>query len=243
MNIIAENKQVDRAVLLAAGRGTRLQPYTDTIPKPLLIHRGKPTLDYILDSLDQAGVSQIVLVTHHLSEQIEQYAQRRSASHQQSVRCVRQPQLCGTAHALQTVIEQAPDIVECPFILSATDYLVPRSFYPELLSFHTGHRAQLSVSLKQLAPEELAKRSSIRFYNNGNIAEIVEKPEPGSAPSSTGANLTFVLPAEITPYVEDVPISKRGEQEVQYAINRWIADGGQAAGLVQEEPPEWQAPS
>ena len=39
---------VKRAVLLAAGRGTRLRPHTDTTPKPLLVHKGKPTLDYLL---------------------------------------------------------------------------------------------------------------------------------------------------------------------------------------------------
>ncbi len=241
-NIIAK-QGVDRAVLLAAGRGSRLQPYTDTIPKPLLVHRGKPTLDYMLDSLQLAGVNDIVLVTHHLSEQIEQYAQVRAASHQQRIRCVYQAQLCGTAHALQTVIDQTPDIVEAPFILSATDYLIPRRFFSELLNFHAEQSSALTVSLKHLDVDEMAGRSSIRFRDDDSIAEIVEKPKAGTAPSSIGANLTFVLPSQITPYLQDVPISKRGEQEVQHAINQWLSDGGQARGLVQAVPPEWRAPA
>ena len=236
-------KNVDRAVLLAAGRGTRLQPYTDSIPKPLLVHRGKPTLDYLLDSLQRAGVNDIVLVTHYLSEQIEHYAQVRASSHGQRVRCVFQPQLCGTAHSLQTVIEKTPDIVESPFILSASDYLVPRGFFSDLLSFHAEHSAALTVSLKHLDADEMAGRSSVRFGGDWSIAEIVEKPEVGTAPSNTGANLTFVLPPDIAPYLLDVPVSERGEKEVQQAINQWISDGGQARGLVQAVPPEWQAPA
>lgn len=234
---------VRRAVLLAAGRGSRLRPHTDTTPKPLLVHRGKPTLDYLLDSLQAAGVNDIVLVTHHLHEQVESYAELRTVTHDQRVRCVHQAHLFGTAHALQAVIEATPDIVAAPFVLSATDYIVPRDFFTELLSFHHAHDGEASVSLKQLQAEEMAKRSSVRFNENQSLAEIVEKPEPGTAPSSIGANLTFVLPSDIVPYVQDVPVSARGEQEVQYAINQWLANGGAAFGLVQAIPPEWQPPA
>ena len=71
---------VDTAVLLAAGRGSRLSPWTDRVPKPLLVHRGRPTLDLVLDSLALAGVSRVVLVTHHLAEQFEPYATQRTAA-------------------------------------------------------------------------------------------------------------------------------------------------------------------
>ncbi len=70
----------------------------------------------------------------------------------------------------------------------------------------------------------------------------MEKPVAGTAPSSIGANLTFILPPEIVPYVQGVPISARGEQEVQHAINAWINDGGLAFGKVQPVPSEWQPP-
>lgn len=232
---------MQRAVLLAAGRGSRLRPHTDVTPKPLLVHRGKPTLDYLLDSLQSAGINDIVLVTHYLHEQVERYAELRSAGHGQRVRCVLQPHLFGTAHALQTVIDAIPDIVAESFVLSATDYLVPRRFFGDLLEFHGLHDGALSVSLKELDPSELAKRSSVRFNDDQSLAEIVEKPEPGTAPSAMGANLTFILPPDVVPHVQNVPMSPRGEQEVQHAINDWINAGGSAYGLVQAVPSEWQA--
>lgn len=236
-------KVVKRAVLLAAGRGTRLRPHTDTTPKPLLVHRGKPTLDYLLESLLQAGVNDVVLVTHHLSEQVQIYADTWMASHRQQLRCVHQSHLFGTAHALQTVIDQTPDIVQESFIISATDYLLPRDFFGNLIDYHVSHDAQLTVSMKQLDALEMAGRSSIRFNENQTIAEIVEKPPAGTAPSDIGANLTFVLPQAVVPYVEDVPMSARGEHEVQQAINAWLNDGGQARGLLQATPMEWQPPA
>ena len=232
---------VTHAVLLAAGRGTRLQPYTDETPKPLLVHKGKPTLDYLLDSLLLAGVCEIVLVAHHLSEQIEQYAVRRSASHRQWVQVAQQSHLAGTAHALECAVEQYPDIAMQPFVLSATDYLVPRDFFKDLLGFHAQHEAELTVSMKALSDSDMSQRSSIRFDGRNGIVEIVEKPETGTAPSSVGANLTFVLPSSVMAYVDEVPISTRGEREVQQAINNWLRQGGTARGLLQEVPPEWTA--
>lgn len=233
---------VKSAILLAAGRGSRLQPYTDTTPKPLLVHRGKPTLDYLLDSLLAAGVTDVVLVANHLSDQIEQYATRRSASHAQRISVAHQAQLAGTAHALESAVEQYPELVLQPFVLSASDYLVPRAFFSELLAFHAGHDDGLTVSMKALDESDLAGRSSIRFLADQSIAEIVEKPAPGTAPSSIGANLTFVLPPDIVAHVDEVPVSKRGEREVQQAINSWLREGGRAQGLLQANPPEWQKP-
>lgn len=226
--------------MLAAGRGKRLQPHTDNTPKPLLVHRGKPTLDYLLDSSLAAGVQEIILVAHHLSDQIVHYAKVRSAATGQSVNVVYQSQLAGTAHALETVVDANPQLFQEPFLLSATDYLVPKEFFPELLGFHQQHEGDLTVSMKSLQESELANRSSIRFHKDDSIAEIVEKPAPGTAPSHYGANLTFIVPPSMLKYIDEVPLSVRGEREIQHAINAWLRDGGRAQGLLQAVPAEWQ---
>jgi len=230
-----------KAVLLAAGRGQRLRPATDHTPKPLLVHQGKPTLDFLMDSLVLAGINDVILVAHHLYEQIESYAVSRSRESKQTVRCIRQPELLGTADALQAVIEAYPELAEQPFVLSATDYIVPLNFFPDLINFHLRHGLEFTASLKQLRVDELQSRSSVRFEDDNSIAEIVEKPAAGQAPSSIGANLTFVLPESIAPYVKQVPLSSRGEREIQYAINQWLREGGRGFGLVQPIPPEWSA--
>jgi NDP-sugar pyrophosphorylase family protein len=233
------NTSVTTAVLLAAGRGKRLKPHTDQTPKPLLVHNGKVTIDYLMDSLQVAGIDDVVLVTHHLGEQLEAYAQHRAMTSTQRVRCVQQPLLSGTADALQCVLSEYPEFGSDSFLLSATDYLVPLNFFPELLQFHQTHSIGLSVSMKALPESELQGRSSVRFNDDQSIGEIVEKPAGGTAPSSLAANLTFVLPNSIVPYVSQVPVSPRGEKEIQHAINSWLIAGGEARGLLQDTPSEW----
>ncbi len=60
-------------MILAAGRGTRLAPLTDTTPKPMLPVRGKPLIAWQVEALRAAGVTDLVINLHHLGEQIQGY--------------------------------------------------------------------------------------------------------------------------------------------------------------------------
>ena len=62
-----------RAMVLAAGLGTRLRPLTDLTPKAMLEFRGRPMIDYILEKLHQNGFSQVVINLHHLASQLRTY--------------------------------------------------------------------------------------------------------------------------------------------------------------------------
>lgn len=62
-----------KALLLCAGVGSRLSPVTNTIPKPLVPINGKPLLEYWLENLTKAGVTEFLINTHYLHEQIEEY--------------------------------------------------------------------------------------------------------------------------------------------------------------------------
>lgn len=61
------------AMILAAGRGERMRPLTDTTPKPLLVVRGKPLIEWHLESLARAGFQQVVINLAHLGDQIKQF--------------------------------------------------------------------------------------------------------------------------------------------------------------------------
>jgi len=66
-----------RAMVLAAGFGTRLRPLTDTVPKPMVKVAGKPLIDTVIDRLAAIGVQEIVVNTHHLAEVIENHVGAR----------------------------------------------------------------------------------------------------------------------------------------------------------------------
>lgn len=231
---MTEQRQIHEAILLAAGRGSRLRPHTDTTPKPLLPLNGRPSLDYLLEQLSKAGLTRTTLVTHHLSEQIDDYLQTQSWP--LATRTARQQTMRGTADALLSAL---PSDNSEALLVSATDYIVDDHFYQDFVNFHQSHDCEISVSLKQIPPEELALRSSVEIDSNMNISRIVEKPAAGEAPSSYSANLLFILPAGFRQYLMEVKPSVRGECEVQDAINAYLQHGGRAKGLLQPEPVEW----
>src|SRR5579864_1300589 len=86
------------AILLAAGLGTRLRPHTLHTPKPLLPVRGRPILDWTLGALP-AVVDRVVVVTHYLAEQVEQYL--RNQTHFEQWVTVPQGDPRGTGDALR----------------------------------------------------------------------------------------------------------------------------------------------
>ncbi len=67
------SEMMDRAVLLAAGKGTRMGAITEEIPKPLLPVRGKPLLEHIMDRLAEAGIRRFLIVVGFQGEQIERH--------------------------------------------------------------------------------------------------------------------------------------------------------------------------
>ncbi|MEM6780859.1 MAG: nucleotidyltransferase family protein [Pseudomonadota bacterium] len=71
-------KKPETAFILAAGKGTRMQPLTDTIPKPMVPLSGKPLIDHTIDALVRDDVRQIVVNLHHFGNKLENHLSARS---------------------------------------------------------------------------------------------------------------------------------------------------------------------
>ncbi|MCB8928169.1 MAG: nucleotidyltransferase family protein [Ardenticatenaceae bacterium] len=234
------NQLPTTAVLLAAGRGKRLRPHTDHTPKPLLPVNGRPTLDYVLQATAQAGIQNVCLVTHHLAQQVEDYVGDGAAWGLTAV-CCRQPEMLGTAHALQTAVRAYPELFsrERPFLLSATDYILPPTYLADLVQAYQQNGTDMTISLKELPLADIIGRSSVQFAEDCRIVRIIEKPTPDQIANPFTASLTFVLPGAVLAELDAIRPSPRGEFEIQDVINRLLAAGLTASGLVQATPREW----
>ena len=92
-----------KAMILAAGYGTRLRPYTDHTPKPLFSIAGRPLLDRIIDQLQKAGCKAVIINTHHLSHKIETFL--ATQNYRLEVYTRYEPQILGTGGAIKNVAD------------------------------------------------------------------------------------------------------------------------------------------
>ena len=89
-----------KAILLAAGVGSRLRPITDTTPKCMLTIGGRPLLEIWLRAFDRAGVDEVLINLHHLPDVVLAYLSSRAGSLRPAVRTVFEPELLGSAGTL-----------------------------------------------------------------------------------------------------------------------------------------------
>ncbi len=92
-----------RAILLAAGFGTRLRPLTNTMPKCLVPIHGQPLLGIWLERLTQAGIGPFLVNTHYLAEQVQGFVS--NSPYRDQVKLVHEPTLLGTAGTLMANLE------------------------------------------------------------------------------------------------------------------------------------------
>ncbi len=226
------------AILLAAGRGKRQRPYTDTTPKPLLPIRGRPTLDYVLMAVKQAGIERICIVTNHLENQIFEYVGDGSRWNLK-VTFAHQNELRGNGDALLSVPrEWIPDE---PVMVVGTDYILEENSLLELVEAHKKHKSAITMSLKECAIDELSARSCVEVDAGWQVKKIIEKPKREEILSPYAASVMFIFTPAVWEYLPRVEPSPRGEIELQSAVQMMINDGYQAFGVLQPAPDEWDA--
>ena len=228
---------IKSAVLLAAGRGKRQHPYTDMTPKPLLEVKGRPTLDFVLHAVANAGVERVCIVTNHLEEKIFGYVGDGSKWNL-SASFAHQSELRGNGDALLSVPQSW--IRDESVMVVATDYILEEDSLLELVQAQKKHAADIVMSLKECPIEELAARSSVDVDSDWRVKRIIEKPKREEIMSPYAASILFILPPQIWEYLPKVKPSERGEIEMQAAIDEMIRDGLKAVGVLQSAPEEWK---
>lgn len=196
------------AVIMAAGLGTRLRPYTETTPKPLLLVQGRPILDWIIAALPPQ-VNRLVVVVNYLAEQIEDYL--RQQTHIRDYTTVRQAVPRGTGDAFRS----------CFAHLHGDKYLVMNAddlFAAADLETLCQYEAGLLVH-----PVETPKLFGIAFRRpDGTLEKLVEKPDlDGTQLANVGV---YLFPKRVKEL--ELQLSPRGEYEITDYVSQLATQGG-----------------
>jgi mannose-1-phosphate guanylyltransferase len=150
-----------RALLLAAGLGTRLRPLTDTMPKCLVPIKGRPLLNIWLERLTQSGIGPFLINTHYLAEQVEDFIE--TSPYRDQVKLVDERELHGTAGTLIANLDFFQD--EDGLLIHADNYCLA-----DFTAFQQAHRNR---------PPECIMTMMTFITDNPSSCGIVELDERG----------------------------------------------------------------
>jgi NDP-sugar pyrophosphorylase family protein len=194
-------------IILAAGKGTRLRPHTETTPKPLLDVQGRPILDWIIGALPP--VDRLVVVVNYLAEQIEAYLAKQT--HVRNWATVRQAEPRGTGDALMSCKGQVTG--DKVMVLNGDD-LLGRADLAALAAVPMGILAH---------PVDAPENYGVLFRNpDGTLARVVEKQKGLPAPQLANVG-AYLFPRRV--FDLSLPLSPRGEYEITDAVTQLAATG------------------
>ena len=226
-----------KAVILAAGKGTRMKELTNEVPKPMLKVEGQPILEHIMRGILSAGVKEIFIVTGHRAETIENYFGDGTKWGAQ-ISYGRQLVQDGTGKAPEVAKES---VGVSSFILTYGDILVKPETYAQMIHrFNEGYFSGVIT----VTPGQDVTQGGLNFFDEKFcLSRLVEKPsaaqieelrrtgwlKPGQ-PAWYNAGIYIFKPSlfEFTAKLEKSP---RGEYELTDAISALVATKHVLAGL------------
>jgi len=215
-----------QGVILAAGKGTRLQPLTLTRSKAMAPIIGRPMVHWVFDTFYTNGIRDFIFVVSEADIELVNYF-KENAPEDVKIEFAIQKERKGMAHAL----ECAKDLINEDFILSACDSLVSRTHVRNLMNAYKRCRFKAALTLMEVEEERIPKTGIVEFNGDELITRIIEKPSIENAPSNVASLPLYVLSKDILELLPQVQLSPRGEYELQDAIQMLIDKYGPIQGL------------
>src|SRR2546427_945086 len=155
------HQNIEKAVILAAGRGTRMRELTNEMPKPMIRVRGKPILQHIVEGLRDAGVKRHLVIVGYCADTIRKFFGN-------SVEYATQTVQDGTGRVVDLARDFAGD---APFVLSYGDILVDPRNYKSIVDL--GDDVEAIVSVKR--GEDVSKGGAVFVTEKMELRDIREK--------------------------------------------------------------------
>jgi len=205
-----------KAVVLAAGEGTRLRPLTEDKPKGMVEVAGKPILTHCFEQLAELGADELLVVVGYRKETIiEHYGDDFEDI---PITYAHQREQNGLAHALLTVEEY----IDEPFVLMLGDNIF-RANLQDVLNRQQEDRADAAFLVEEVPWEEASRYGVCDTNKYGEIVEVVEKPD--DPPSNLVMTGFYTFTPAIFHACHLVQPSNRGEYEISDAVDLLLQSG------------------
>jgi UDP-N-acetylglucosamine diphosphorylase / glucose-1-phosphate thymidylyltransferase / UDP-N-acetylgalactosamine diphosphorylase / glucosamine-1-phosphate N-acetyltransferase / galactosamine-1-phosphate N-acetyltransferase len=209
--------KIDRAVLLAAGRGTRMRELTADLPKPMIKVRGKPILLHIIEGLQTAGIKNFLIIVGYHGDAVRDYFGDGTCFGLQ-IKYATQVVQDGTGR----VVELARDFVgPSSFVLSYGDILVDPVNYKSIVDLPD--EVEAIVSVKQ--NEDVSKGGAVFVNERMEVTDIREKSQPSEMASAWYNAGVYAFRRSIFEWTAKLQPSPRGEYELTDAIRNLAQSG------------------
>lgn len=245
----ADRTPIVKALVPAAGRGTRLLPATKSQPKEMLPVGRKPTIQHVLEELFQAGLENVVMVTGWHKRAIEDHFDLSLGGDslgKEALTCaevfrrdqlnhhlfyVRQARQAGLADA---VLHGESYMGTDPFVVALGDTIIysPEKFPPvqRLMQAHLANGAAATIAVETVRPQDTGKYGIVAPKKAGEepvfeITDIVEKPRPKAAPSTLAVASRYVFDAVIFDMIRRIQPGVGGELQLTDAIRLLLQEG------------------
>ncbi len=245
-----------KGVIPAAGLGTRLLPATKSQPKEMLPVGRKPTIQYVVEELEAAGIKQILIITGQKKRAIEDHFDRdtelirclegkgsnrliEALKHEESgvqLFYTRQSEQLGTAHAI-SLAERFSN--GDPFVVCLGDSIIkshhPGSFLKRLIDTHKRRKASVTIAFQEVERKDVVKYGIALpdlEHSGGSefrLKGLVEKPPVEEAPSNLAISARYAFGPEIFDAIRATPM-KNGEYQITESI-KLLMDNHEVWGL------------
>ena len=202
--------KINQAVILAAGRGTRMRELTAEVPKPMIEVRGKPVLQHIIEGLRDAGIRELLVIVGYHADTVQNFFGDGSR-HDVSIQYATQTVQDGTGR----VVQLAKKFVgKSPFILSYGDILVDPVNYKRVADLPENIAAIITVT----RGEDVTKGGAVFVNDQMELVDLREKSQPGEVKSPWYNAGLYAFRPSIFEFTVKLKPSPRGEYELTDAI-------------------------
>ncbi len=242
-------KQVTKAIIPAAGLGTRFLPATKAQPKEMLPIVDKPTIQYIIEEAVQSGITDIIIITGRGKRSIEDHFDKsyeleatlekkqkwtaleevQSIANLANIHYIRQKEPLGLGHA---ILCARAFIGEDPFAVMLGDDVIDSDLpcLKQLIQAFDHYKAPI-LGVQEVNPDEVSKYGIVSPGVNEEadqitspIAGLVEKPHQDEAPSRLAIMGRYILTPDIFLHLEQLKVGAGGEYQLTDALNQYCQE-------------------